>query len=126
MVQKCVGWRDDGLFRLIWQGCYLLWTRGRLRTFPPDRFVGQAYGSLAVVEPNRFHLRSIRLHRLPRKAGISSVRLWRLICEWETHPLPSRHPLYGKHLVPVGRSSEDAGVGDSSLLTGTTSISTRC
>lgn len=116
-------WRDDGLWTQLWWICCNVWMRGRMKSFPPAGFVGQAFTSSLDIGSGRWRVRSLK--RLPPRPSISRVRLWRLICGLELPLPPSPRRACGAPSGPGGKRWEGAGEDGSTHRIGITSTSPR-
>lgn len=92
-AQTLTEWCDDGLSTVLSHLSCLNSTNGQPFVLNENSqvqgFVGRVSGSLAAIERTRWHLLSIRISPLRNDPSICDVPLWRLTCEWGTHPHPS-------------------------------------
>jgi len=116
-----VAWRDDGFWTLLWLAAWLTLTGGRKRDLPPPGFVGQVFGSLAVIEPRHFKR---RLMTLSRTHFTSPAPRWQLTCVWERSRLLSRGLRLGPSSAGVGDSPRADGGVDSSGTRRVSSLTT--
>lgn len=107
-------WRDDGFLVLLWLLLYSVSIGKRPHCMAGRQgFVGQASGSLAGTAQSRWLLKRIQMRRLQPRASTSFARLWRLTCEWETRPRPSRTHRSGPLSVRSLNGSASDGEGGS-------------